>query len=90
MQLSDIASSRDGTTVEHNGHMVCCGMSGIWMELVSGWSGGDARQLRPGLGVKRIRRPLSREGKSDCEDGLRDQRAAESPPPQLKIRTGSG
>lgn len=39
-------------------------------------------------GGQKDRRPPSGEGKRDCEDGLRDQTAADSSPLPLKIGTG--
>lgn len=44
MQPGDIVPALDGVMVEHNRHMVHCGMSGLWMELVSrGTLGGEAQ-----------------------------------------------
>lgn len=87
MQPSDTARSRDGTTAEHNGHMICCRMSGR-PDGAGVCSGRDARQLKPSLGAERIEGLLSREGKSDGEGDLRDRIATDSPPLPLKIGTG--
>ncbi|EGV99763.1 hypothetical protein I79_005357 [Cricetulus griseus] len=53
MQLSDIAPSRDGTTAEHNGHMICCGMKSI-PGGAGVYTGRGAWAVRPGLGAKRL------------------------------------
>lgn len=58
------------------------------MELVSGVVWMMSSKVR--AGGQKDRRPLSGEGKSGREDGLRDQTAADSPPLPLKIGTGWG
>ena len=44
MQLSDTGPSLDGFTMEHDKHMICCGMSGLLgpRALAEGGTGGKA------------------------------------------------
>lgn len=77
-------------SAERNRHMIIgCGMNGGVLDGAGEvWSCGDARLSKVRSGGQKDRRPPSGEGKRDCEDGLRDQTAADSSPLPLKIGTG--
>lgn len=63
-------------------------MSAFWVVSVSSLEGTLGRKARSG--DQEARRPLRREGKGDCDDGGRDQSAADSSLLPLEIGTGLG